>query len=61
MRQFKHDPSDAFNKEPRRCDVCECDRMTTHYCEHCIKFFETKKEKKEHTKNYHSHKQTKIG
>ena len=22
MRQFKHDPADAFNKDPRRCDVC---------------------------------------
>ena len=21
-RQFKHDPADAFNKEPRRCDIC---------------------------------------
>ena len=34
--------------------------MTTHYCEHCIKFFKTKKEKKEHTKNYHAHKQQKL-
>ena len=34
--------------------------LTTHYCEHCIKFFKTKKEKKEHTENYHAHKQQKL-
>ena len=34
---------------------------TTHYCEHCGKFFKTEKDRIEHIQNIHAGNQTKIG
>ena len=32
----------------------------SYYCEHCGKFFKTQKDRKEHIKNIHATKQTKL-